>query len=87
LHPDLTVEEFASVIQIAWTCQQKVQAGELPDPEVYNAVPYLDELEERLASGRDALNEWLDLLDLRDKPNVPRRDLHRPHIPPEWPIR
>ena len=86
LHPDLTVEEFASVMQIGWTCQQRMAHGELPDPESYNAIPYLDELEERLGSGRDYLNGLLDKLDLRDRPGVERRCLHRPMVPREWPI-
>ena len=86
LHPDLTVEEFASIMQIAWDCQQKMAAGELPDPETYNAIPYFDQLEERLAFGRDYLNDMLDRLDLHDRPDIERPGMHRPMVPREWPI-
>ena len=79
LHPDLTKEEFASVMQIAWQCQKKMQAGELP-------VPYLQELEDRLSFGRDFLNDMLDKLDLRDRPNVQRRCMHNPMVPKDGPI-
>ncbi len=85
LHPDLSIEEFASVMKIAWTCQQKMAIGDLPDPETYNAIPYLEQLEDRLGFGRDYLNDMLDQLDLRDQPNVERRGLHRPMVPKEWP--
>lgn len=86
LHPDLTVEEFASVMKIAWTCQQKMANGELPNPETYNAIPYLDQLEDRLGAGRGYLNRMLDQLDLRDRPDVERRCMHRPMVPKDWPI-
>jgi len=86
LHPDLTVEEFASVMQIAWKCQQRMMAGELPVPEEYNKIPYLDELDDRLSFGRDYLNDLLDKLDLRDRPGVERRGLHHPMVPEDWPI-
>ena len=87
LHPDLTKEEFASVMQIAWKCQQRMMSGELPVPEEYNALPYLDELEDRLGFGRDFLNDMLDKLDLRDRPDVERRCVHHPMVPKDWPIR
>ncbi|HJP31290.1 MAG TPA: sugar phosphate isomerase/epimerase family protein [Candidatus Latescibacteria bacterium] len=87
LHPDLTVAEFAAVMQIAWACQQRVSNGDLPDPETYNAVPYVDELEDRLKAGRDYLNDLLDRLDLRDRAHVARHGLHRPMVPEDWPIR
>ncbi len=87
LHPDLSVEEFASVLKIAWTCQQKMMRGELPDPETYNAIPYLEQLEDRLGSGRDYLNGMLDQLDLRDRPDIERQGMHRPMVPKDWPIR
>ncbi|NCO34944.1 MAG: hypothetical protein AUJ92_02820 [Armatimonadetes bacterium CG2_30_59_28] len=59
LHPDLTREELARVIQIVWKCQQRVQTGQLPDPEEYEAVPYLDQMMERLTFGRDYLRQIL----------------------------
>ena len=86
LHPDLVLEEFASVMQIAWICQQKMARDELPDPEIYNAIPYLEQLEERLGFGRDYLNGLLDTLHLHDQPDVERRCMHRPMVPKDWPI-
>lgn len=61
-------------------------SGELPDPEIYNAIPYLEQLEDRLRFGRDYLNGLLDQLDLRDRPNVERRCMNRPMVPKDWPI-
>jgi len=42
-----------------WKCQQRVQTGQLPDPEEYEAVPYLDQMMERLTFGRDYLRQIL----------------------------
>ena len=86
LHPDLTLEEYASVMQICWACQQKMMAGELPVPEVYNAIPFLDELEERLSAGRDYLTAMVNTLDLKDRSDIERRQIHRPMVPRDWPI-
>ena len=53
--PDLSRKELASTIQLAWKEQQKINNGERPDPEEYEKIPYLDELEDRLHYGRDYL--------------------------------
>jgi len=55
LHPDLTCEELAQVIKLAWQCQRRIQVGELPDPEEYEAIPYLEQMMERLTCARDYL--------------------------------
>ena len=39
--------------------------GEIPPVEEYEAIPYLEQMEERLAFGRDYLNGVLDKLKLR----------------------
>lgn len=59
LHPDLTREEFARVIQIAWRCQQKIINGELPIPEEYEKIPYIEQLDERLDASRDYLKNLI----------------------------
>ena len=67
LHPDLTREEFARVMQFAWRCQERVLAGTLPHPEAYEKKPHVEEVEERLGAGRDYLKNILGELGLRDK--------------------
>ena len=64
LHPDLTREELARVIQMVWECQKRIQSGELPDPEEYEKIPFAEELEERLHSGRDYLKGMINRLGL-----------------------
>ena len=61
---DLTREELAAFVGLAWRCQAKIDAGELPPPDEYEAIPYLDQIEERLASSRDYLRELLERLEL-----------------------
>jgi len=68
LHPDLTREEFARVMQLAWRCQKRIIAGTLPHPETYEKKPHVEEMEERLGAGRDYLKGLLKELGLRDKP-------------------
>lgn len=66
LHPDLTVEELAKVMGLTWQCQKKINSGEWPDPQEYEAIPFLDEMVERLHFGRDFLKTLLERLGLRD---------------------
>ena len=61
---DLTREELARVVRIAWQTGKKIAAGELADPETYEAVPYLEQIEDRLACARDYLNGVLAELGL-----------------------
>ena len=58
-NPDLTPYELGQCVLLAWEGQQKIQKGIVPDPESYEAIPYLDQMEERLAFGRDYLREVL----------------------------
>ncbi len=72
LHPDLTLDEYAEVMRLGVMCERKMAAGELPQPDAYEALPYLDELDERLTAGRDYLNDLLQRLDLEDRADCTR---------------
>ena len=61
---DLSRAEFGRVMAIAWEWQKKIISGECPPPEVYEAIPYEDQLLERLHSGRDFLRALLQRLNL-----------------------
>ena len=61
---DLTRDELASTVRLAWQCQRRIAAGELPDPDEYEAVPYADEMQHRLASGREYLEGVLARVEL-----------------------
>jgi len=63
---DLSREELAMTVQLAWQEQQKIDSGDRMDPEKYEEIPYVDELETRLHSGRDYLNKTLKKLGLLD---------------------
>lgn len=65
LHPDLTLEELSRIVEITWYCQRKIASGEWPDPGEYEAIPYLEQMEARLASGRDYLRALLEKLNLK----------------------
>jgi len=64
LHPDLTREELARVIKLVFECQKRIQSGELPDPEEYEKIPHVEELEDRLHAGRDYLKKMIHHLGL-----------------------
>ena len=61
---DLSRDELARTVRIAWEVDRKIRTGELPDPEEYEAIPYADEMQQRLESGRDYLNGLLERLGL-----------------------
>jgi sugar phosphate isomerase/epimerase len=52
--------ELAMTVGIAWKEQCKITGGIRRDPYEYEKIPYLDELEERLHSGRDHLNSIIN---------------------------
>lgn len=64
LHPDLTREELARVVQIALRCQERISSGELQDPAEYEKIPFLEELEARIGAGRDYLKGVIKKLGL-----------------------
>ena len=55
LHPDVPRDEVLMLLKLAWQCQQRIARGELQDPLAYEAIPYGDEMEQRLASAREHL--------------------------------
>ena len=63
-HPDLTPYEMGQVMKHVWIIQQKIDRGELPQVDEYEAIPFLDQLEERLLYGRDYLRNLVKKLGL-----------------------
>jgi sugar phosphate isomerase/epimerase len=63
---DLSRDELVRTVQLAWNVQQRINAGELPDPDEYEAIPYADEMQQRLEFGRDYLNNLLERLGLQE---------------------
>lgn len=61
---NLSRQELARTVALAWDCQQKIAAGQLPDPEEYEKIPHVDEVHARLAAGRDHLNGVIRRLNL-----------------------
>jgi len=53
--PDLDAAELAALFRLAWDCEKRLGSGGLPAPSVYEAIPFTEQLEGRLASGRDYL--------------------------------
>ena len=51
-------------MKFAWQCQKRFMTGELPDPDEYEKIPYEQELEERLQTGRDYLKDLITKLGL-----------------------
>lgn len=65
LHPDLTHYELSQVVKLAWQCERRIASGDLEKPEEYEAIPYLDQMDERIHSGRDHLLGVLERRGLR----------------------
>ena len=59
---DLSREELAMTVQLAWQEQQKINSGKRMNPDEYELIPYAEELETRLFQGRDYLNTILKAL-------------------------
>lgn len=53
--PDLTARELGAFIGLASSCHHKIQQEQILDPEEYEKIPYLEQLEERINSGREFL--------------------------------
>jgi sugar phosphate isomerase/epimerase len=60
----LSREELAKTVGLAWQTQRRIASGDLPDPDEYEKVPHIDEMEQRLVAGRDYLNQCLRRLNL-----------------------
>ncbi|MBT3379192.1 MAG: sugar phosphate isomerase/epimerase [Lentisphaerae bacterium] len=52
---DLSREELARTVSLAAQGQREILTGVRPDPDEYETIPHIDEVEERLAAGRDHL--------------------------------
>ncbi len=70
LHPDLTTGEFADIIRLVWRCQKRISAGELADPEEYEKIPHVEEVEIRLRGGAKYLKRLIGKLNLADRVNI-----------------
>jgi len=64
--PDLTRDELARTVRLAWQTHRRILSGDLPGAAAYEAIPYVAQMEERLAFGRDFLNALLARLRLND---------------------
>lgn len=58
-NPELTPYELGQFVKLAWGTQKKLFAGEIPSMEEYEKTPYLEEMDARLAFGRDYLTNVL----------------------------
>jgi len=47
-HPDLTVAEMAELFRLAYTCEERIRQGAIPDPAVYELIPFVEQWRERL---------------------------------------
>ena len=63
-NPELTPYELGQFVKLAWKTQQKLYAGELKAVAEYEAVPYMEEMEDRIVSGQKYLKELLIRLGL-----------------------
>jgi len=59
LHPNLTTYEFAKIFSHIQKVEEKLQSGEIMAIEEYEKVPYLEQMENRISSGRDYLQTVL----------------------------
>lgn len=60
--PELSTEELSRFVSYAASCQEQLSTGALPNPNEYEAIPYLEQMEDRISSGRDYLNQVLKSL-------------------------
>ena len=65
LHPGASAYEIGTLVKLAWGIQQRIDSGDLPPVAQYEAVPYLEQMEDRIACGRDYLLAVLGKLGLR----------------------
>ncbi|MBP1991016.1 sugar phosphate isomerase/epimerase family protein [Paenibacillus eucommiae] len=50
-NPDLTPFELGQFVKLAWQTEKKLASGEIPQVDAYEAIPYMEQMEERLTSG------------------------------------
>ncbi|WP_214627455.1 sugar phosphate isomerase/epimerase family protein [Paenibacillus agaridevorans] len=58
-NPELTALELAQVLKHAWRTEQKIARGEIPDVEQYEAIPFGEQMLERVLYGCQYLKELL----------------------------
>ncbi|QJD86139.1 sugar phosphate isomerase/epimerase family protein [Cohnella herbarum] len=64
VHPDLSLAEVAELVRLAAICEKRIASGEWMSPEVYEAISYWDEMDERLDASRKYLQQVLKDLGL-----------------------
>lgn len=65
-HPDLNLAEMGELIRLARDCETRIQRGEIMKVEEYEAIPYQDQMPERLKTSLDTLNGLIQELSLFD---------------------
>jgi len=63
-HPDLRLDEISALVRYAYLCEKRIKSGELIEPEVYEAISYWDQRDERLNASREHLYQVLEKLGL-----------------------
>jgi sugar phosphate isomerase/epimerase len=61
---NLTRQELAKTVGLAWRCRKRITSGELSDPDEYEKAPHIDEMQQRLEAARDYLNGCIRRLGL-----------------------
>jgi len=59
-HPDTNVYETGQLMRLTWIIEEKRRSGEVADMLEYEAIPYLEQAEERLTFGCNYLKSLLD---------------------------
>ena len=59
-HPDLNLAEMGELIRLAQICQAKIQQGEIEAVEEYEAIPYENQMIDRLRTSMNYLNQIID---------------------------
>jgi hypothetical protein len=46
--PDLTADELAKVVHLAWICEKRISSGALMAPATYEDIPFSEQRDDRL---------------------------------------
>lgn len=60
LHPDLSVSEYALVLETAWNSRQQVWNGEREDPHQAETTPHLEQVDARLLQAKNHLRNLME---------------------------
>jgi hypothetical protein len=63
-HPDLNLAEMGELTRLARECELKIASGEVENVLEYEAIPYREQMAERLKAGMDYLNGLIKELKL-----------------------